>query len=108
MRGFYYQAKPKALQTDHAYPHDAGPCLSKCIVPGTHTNTHLAWQRVIKTLLLSLSLSHGFSPTWWLLAAAGFTAWTGDRDAWDDMSMRDSAADGYSSTKKINTVLMED
>jgi hypothetical protein len=41
-------------------------------------------------------------------AAAGFTAWTGDRGAWDDMSMRDSAAAGYSSTKEINTVLLED
>lgn len=41
-------------------------------------------------------------------AAAGFTAWTGDRTAWEHTRMKDSAAaSGHSSTKKINTLLLE-
>lgn len=43
------------------------------------------------------------------MAAAGFTAWTGDRAAWEHTRMKDSAAaSGHSSTKKINTRLLED
>lgn len=43
------------------------------------------------------------------MAAAGFTAWTGDRAAWEHTRMKDSAASsGHSSTKKIYTLLLED
>lgn len=57
-RGFHYQTKPKALLTDHAYPMLLGLAFPSVLFQ-EHTNTQLAWHRVIKTLLLSLSLSHG-------------------------------------------------